>query len=48
MFTTFSQQIINNMLLWIVNGEQKSNFIGKFKLEVLITIYLLCFVMKVL
>ena len=47
MFTTFSQQIINSMLLQVVIGEQKINFIDKFKLES-ITIYLLCFVMKVL
>ena len=38
MFTTFSQQIISSRLLQVVIGVQKSNFIGKFKLE-LITIY---------
>ena len=27
----FLQQIISSMLLWVVIGEQKSNFIGKFK-----------------
>ena len=43
----FSQQNIRSMLLRVVIGEQKNNFIDKFKLE-LITIYLLCFVMKVL
>ena len=47
MSTTFSQKIINRMLLRVVIGKKKSNFIGKYKLE-LITIYLLCFVMKVL
>ena len=47
MSITFSQQIISSMLLWVVIGEQKSNFIGKFKLEPT-TIYLICFVMKVL
>ena len=35
---TFSQQIISNGLLLVVIGGQKSNFIGKFKLEP-ITIY---------
>ena len=38
MSMTFSQQIISNRLLLIVIGGQKSNFIGKFKLEP-ITIY---------
>ena len=47
MFTTFLQQILSIMLLRVVIGEQKSNFIGKFKIE-LITIYLLCLVMNVL
>ena len=35
---TFSQQIISSKLLQVVIGEQKSSFIGKFKLEP-ITIY---------
>ena len=35
---TFSQQIISSKLLQVVIGGQKSNFIGKFKLEP-ITIY---------
>ena len=39
MSTTFSQQIISNMLLWVVIGEQKSNFIGKFK-SIYIYIYI--------
>ena len=30
---TFSQQIISSRLLQVVIGEQKSSFIGKFKLE---------------
>ena len=34
----FSQQIISGRLLQVVISEQKSSFIGKFKLE-LITIY---------
>ena len=38
MFITFSQQIISSRLLQVVIGEQKSSFIGKFKLEP-ITIY---------
>ena len=45
MSTTFSQQIINSRLSWVVIGEQKSNFIGNFKLEP-ITIYSLWFVVK--
>ena len=33
MSTTFSQQIISSMLLRVVIDEQKSNFIGKFKIR---------------
>ena len=47
MSITFSQQIIGSRLLQVVIGGQKSNFIGKFRLEP-ITIYYLWFVMKVL
>ena len=43
----FSWQIISSRLLQVVIGGQKSNFVGKFKLES-ITIYYQWFVMKVL
>ena len=33
---TFSQQIISIRLLQVVIGGQKSSFIGKFKLELII------------
>ena len=33
MSTTFSKQIISSMLLRVVIDEQKSNFIGKFKIR---------------
>ena len=39
-FTTLLQQIINNKLLQIVIGRQKSNFNDRFKLEPITTYYL--------
>ena len=45
-FTTFSQQILVDELLFAVTSKQKSNFSRKFKLK-LVTIYKLRFVVKV-
>ena len=45
-FTTFSQQILVDELLFAVTSKQKSNFSKKFKLK-LVTIYKLRFVVKV-
>ena len=36
-FTTLSQQILSGRLLLAVIGEQKSNFSGEFKLELVTT-----------
>ena len=47
MFTTFSQQIINDRLLLVVMGGQKSNLSCRFKLE-LITTNHLWFIVKML
>ena len=39
-FTTLSQQILCGRLLLTVMGEQKSNLICEFKLELIITFHL--------
>ena len=47
-FTTFSQQIICDKLLSIVNDWQKSDFSGRFKLKPITTNNLLWIIVKIL